>query len=1797
MRTLFTIPFCSYWSEKKIVTLFLLTVFFIAVTVQGRAQVSQYRFSVLSSAFKDLTTGNYPGATIAADVTLNTLTYNTARQYVPQNKMPFDFPFYTTDANGVPLTLNLRNYGFTVCMAGYIIIGDWVVPAIEGNGYISQPLGTGASGIQTYPTAVGVISMFYNNTAADYTPSASYIVRYGIVGTVPNRSFVIQLTTDSKTQVWFNEADYSIQIRYDGTNNLGSNPSVGLRGGSASDYYCLSTGSSSGAWASWASPTRAALNTAKMMGTISTTSTMVYNWLPTIYSPSYASLPYTKDFESAWLGQSSAQNVPDNHWKQQTPNGNFAWMREDNGATAGWYSPASGAYSPSGAGSSSHSARFHTNVNGAFTNAQTGVLYLYIDATGTEAKNLSFDYINADGTDNLALAISEDGGLTYTSLGANLGVSTGGTWQSVSRNFGANSATTIIRFTATRDNSGTSDIGIDNISVTTTSNCIVPTLTARFNGVAGSSNKCKTEGNNILSANPNGAGAPGSDYLEYNWYNGTNYWNGSSFSSASPVWNSVYVSIIIPKASITASTTSYTVNARWKNSSCTNPASSAVSWTNTSMFESPTLIPTAAGVSGIYSCGSGTIPLAAGAVGGTFIGTVNYAWNDGAPRNSWWNTTWNSGNTALYQSAWSSINSPFGSGWQNLYPGYLPVTVKTYTAVARNQSNTACTTSGAVTVASVAPVIISQPLPIKACIGQTATFTVYARGAATYKWRKNGIDLTDGGNISGSTTATLSISNVSASDVANYSVALANNCAGSPTISSAVGLTADYQAPSVTAKANGVAGILNVAGPLSVTLTANSTGGIAFTGNFEYSWSDGYRFWDGVGFNAYYPVYNSAYTSITLNVSETTTFSVTARCSDDWLCSNSSQVIVQFPVSGGCTAPTSVISGTLTGCISPGVALGTTGSLAGGSATISGYQWKNTAGIISGATLSTYTATATDNYTVVITNSCGSTAASSASSVTAHLNPAATISGTTGCVSPGIILDASGSTAGSGTISAFQWKNTGGNINGATNSTYTATSNSNYTVVVTNSNFCTAISPSSAVTANANPTITASVVNPVSAQICLSESATLSCGGGVSYSWLPDSDLDDNTVSSPIASPSVTTTYTVIGTDINGCTNSSTTVLTVKPLPPLVVTPSSAVCTGSASASLTASGADSYTWSPGTYLTPSTASSPTEVAQISLLTIYTVTGMGSNGCTASVEVPVATVPVGGTINPAKSIICSGTSKVLTVTGAAGNSYQWQSSPDGLTGWSDISGATKTTYTAAPVSTTYYRMMAKSNACWDVASTMAIVNISSPSIIVSVTGKTSTNITLDWTPVGGGNYDISYTGNPSGNANAVTPPYTILGLTANESYNITVTQTGLSCSASGTLSNVKTLCAVPTGVAVSSPANKQLKVDWNGDAGSYRVYYREVTIQGSYSYVDVTTVSNTGTVTITNRLYRGGTYEVYVVHKDCPSPGDFGQNSTLVYTIVKPLSTCISTPSIDEVKSICPGQIEVSMSGSPTGNYVVFIQRLTPTIANGYKYNVTGGNFQIHVGQPGQTFMVGVASWCTSGTRSDMVMYPGGITIKPLCNPISNLVLSNPTCSGFTGSWNREICSENQVSTYQFFMKRTGTLTWNSYPVSSPISPVSPYLKVNWLGKGYEMSCYVKANYVCNGYVIGGPSSTIQNITTLSAGCREEEQDMLQPEIPSSQIISADNSEAISIYPNPNGGQFALDISRMSNDEVQVKIEVMNVLGQTVLTNISEIKDGHGNEIVTLPETTAAGTYFVRVTSGSNIYTAKVNVSR
>jgi hypothetical protein len=88
---------------------------------------------------------------------------------------------------------------------------------------------------------------------------------------------------------------------------------------------------------------------------------------------------------------------------------------------------------------------------------------------------------------------------------------------------------------------------------------------------------------------------------------------------------------------------------------------------------------------------------------------------------------------------------------------------------------------------AILPVVSIQPKSLALLQGRTARFNITASGDAplTYQWRRNGSNLSNGGNISGANTPALTINNVTiAPDAADYDIVVAN-IAGSATSSAA----------------------------------------------------------------------------------------------------------------------------------------------------------------------------------------------------------------------------------------------------------------------------------------------------------------------------------------------------------------------------------------------------------------------------------------------------------------------------------------------------------------------------------------------------------------------------------------------------------------------------------------------------------------------------------------------------------------------------------------------------------------------------------------------------------------------------------------------------------------------------------------------------------------------------------------------------------------------------------------------------------------------------------------------------
>lgn len=402
------------------------------------------------------------------------------------------------------------------------------------------------------------------------------------------------------------------------------------------------------------------------------------------------------------------------------------------------------------------------------------------------------------------------------------------------------------------------------------------------------------------------------------------------------------------------------------------------------------------------------------------------------------------------------------------------------------------------------------------------------------------------------------------------------------------------------------------------------------------------------GGNTY--AWSTGATTPSIPVSHGGTYSVTAT--DTHGCSNSASVSVTSLENLSIAGNTSFCNGQ-----------STTLSVANGTGS---YLWST------GATTSSIPVSQAGLYTVTVTLPNGCTSSVSAS-VSVAPTPVPTILGnTTICQNQTTTLTANGGIS-------YIWSN------GSTTNSITVSQSGVYAVTATNAEGCSA---STNVTITVNPL--PNVIITGNSSFCQGDNVTLTATGANTYAWSNSSTVDAITVNAA-------GTYTVTGTDANGCTNTATktvsvnpiyniplthsicqgdsynfhgqnlttagtythtlqtingcdSVLTltlaVKPLPILAITGNTSLCQGQTT-TLTANGGVSYLWSNA-----STSSNVT----VSQSGVYTVTATNAEGCSAIANVTV-------TVNPTPSInisgnttLCAGNSTTLTASGS--DSYSW-----------------------------------------------------------------------------------------------------------------------------------------------------------------------------------------------------------------------------------------------------------------------------------------------------------------------------------------------------------------------------------------------------------------------------------------------------------------------------------------------------------------------------------------------------------
>jgi hypothetical protein len=519
--------------------------------------------------------------------------------------------------------------------------------------------------------------------------------------------------------------------------------------------------------------------------------------------------------------------------------------------------------------------------------------------------------------------------------------------------------------------------------------------------------------------------------------------------------------------------------------------------------------------------------------------------------------------------------------------------------------------------------------------------------------------------------------------------------------------------------------------------------------------------------------------SITVSPAQTTTY--TCTISMNGATTTQSQTITVNPL------PTVNAGANLSVCTGASVTLSGSGA--------STYAWNN--GVTNGIS---FIPNATTTYTVTGTDANGCT---NTAQTTVTVNALPTVTATANqTVCSGTIVNLMG-----GGASTYAWNN--GVFNGVA---FPANATTTYTVTGTDANGCTNTSQTT-LTVNALPSVTATANQAV----CAGTSVTISGSGTLSYAW-------NNGVQNGVAfTPNATTTYTVTGTDANGCSNTAQTTVTVNPLPAVSGGTNQAICSGAA-ITLSGSGASSYTWNNNVQNGVSFTPNATQT--------YTVTGIDNNGCSnvANVTVTVNALPVVSANYPIS--VCQGTPVVLFASGAL--TYAWNNNVQNGIGF-------------IPQSTQVYTVVGTdANGCTD--SDQITVTVNSYPTVNAGSNQTvcaGTQVTLNASGA------VSYTWN-NNVVNGVpftinsTQTFTVIGSNygCNDTAQVTVTVNALPAVSAG--ANQSTC----SGASVTLSGSGAVSYTWNNNVQNGVAFIPNATATYTVTGTNANGCTNTAQTTVT-----------------------------------------------------------------------------------------------------------------------------------------------------------------------------------------------------------------------------------------------------------------------------------------------------------------------------------------------------------
>jgi hypothetical protein len=278
------------------------------------------------------------------------------------------------------------------------------------------------------------------------------------------------------------------------------------------------------------------------------------------------------------------------------------------------------------------------------------------------------------------------------------------------------------------------------------------------------------------------------------------------------------------------------------------------------------------------------------------------------------------------------------------------------------------------------------------------------------------------------------------------------------------------------------------------------------------------------------------------------------------------------------------------------------------------------------------TYTSSGSYTETF-NSCGGMVTNT---LNLTVNPVPTLTAT---ASNTLLCDGeSTSLNASGTATSYSWSS------GSTASSTTVSPSTNTIYIISASLASCSVNDTLHISVNPTPFVSLSTSN---ASVCLGHSVTLTASGAPNYSWNPVNS--SNAVL--IVSPTISTTYSVTGTNTFNCSDTKTIQVVIESFTP-GITSSTAICIGEqVNIQLNGASGTTYTWSNGMNGFSGITVSPT------LTSVYSATAIGANFCYGSNSTTITVNPNPTVVATAqRTMMCKGEKNTLTASGAA--SYSW-----------------------------------------------------------------------------------------------------------------------------------------------------------------------------------------------------------------------------------------------------------------------------------------------------------------------------------------------------------------------------------------------------------------------------------------------------------------------------------------------------------------------------------------------------------